>query len=267
VRSSPPRGFLLDLDGTLYTDNAPVPGGPEALAELRRQGISFRAVTNTTTRSRSGLVERLGGFGYDISAAEIITPILAARDLCRANGHHRVALYLPDAAREDLSGLEVVDANIPADPPDAVIVGDLGEEWNFGLMQEAFTLLLGGAALIALSHDRYYLKQNRLTLDAGPFVAALEFAAGRNATVVGKPSREFYQTALSSLGLPAGEVAMVGDDLWSDIEGGQKAGLRGWLVRTGKFREEKLRESGVQPERILGSIADLTSYLSRPTVA
>ena len=143
--------------------------------------------------------------------------------------------------------------------PDAVIVGDLGESWNFSLLQEAFTYLLGGAALIALSRDRYFLKQNRLTLDAGPFVAALEFASGQSAAVVGKPSPDFYLAALTGLGLSPGEVVMVGDDLWSDIEGAQKAGLQGWLVRTGKFREEKLQESGIRPDRVLESVASLVA--------
>lgn len=257
VPANSPRGFLLDLDGTLYTDAGAVAGGPEAIAALRQAGLPFRAVTNTTTRSRAGLVQRLGDFGYDIVGEEIVTPILAARALCLMRGHHRVVAYLPAAARQDLSGLEVREGGAGGDTPDAVIVGDLGESWKFSLLQEAFTHLLGGAVLIALSRDRYFLKQNVLTLDAGPFVAALEYASAQRATVVGKPSRDFYSAALSSLGLQPGQVAMVGDDLWSDIEGAQQAGLQGWLVRTGKFREEKLAESGVVPNRILESVRDV----------
>lgn len=252
-----PRGFLLDLDGTLYTDAGAVAGGPEAIAVLRQAGLPFRAVTNTTTRSRAGLVQRLGQFGYDIAGDEIVTPILAARALCIRRGHHRVAAYLPAAARQDLSGLEVWEGDAGGDPPDAVILGDLGEGWNFSLLQEAFTHLLSGAALIALSRDRYFLKQNVLTLDAGPFVAALEYASAQRATVVGKPSRDFYNAALTSLGLEPGEVAMVGDDLWSDIEGAQQAGLQGWLVRTGKSRAEKLAGSGIRPDRVLESVAEV----------
>lgn len=251
---SPPKGFLLDLDGTLYTDSGPVAGGPEAIAELRRRGIPFRAVSNTTTRSRAGLVRRLAEFGYDIRPEEIITPVLAARTLCRSRGHTRLVAYLPEAAREDLGGL---DGEVGTGTPDAVIVGDLGEGWNFRLMQEAFTHLLAGASLVALSRDRYFLKQNALTLDAGPFVAALEYASGQSAVVVGKPSLEFYSAALTSLGLGAAGVVMVGDDLWSDIDGAQKAGLAAWLVRTGKFREEKLRESGITPDRILGGVGEI----------
>jgi HAD superfamily hydrolase (TIGR01458 family) len=140
--------------------------------------------------------------------------------------------------------------------PEAVLLGDLAEGWTFELLQEAFEYIMSGAAAIALSRDRYWLKNERLTLDAGPFVAALEFATGKEFTVAGKPSSAFYAAALASLGLrPSRATAMVGDDLWSDVAGAQRAGLQGWLVQTGKFRESVLRESGIVPDRIIGSVA------------
>ena len=143
--------------------------------------------------------------------------------------------------------------------PDAVLVGDLGERWTYALMQEAFDYLMSGAGLIALSRDRYWLDAGRLALDAGPFVAGLEFAAGKSAVVAGKPSPAFYAAALAQpgAGYSRRPSAMVGDDLWSDVQGAQRAGLQGWLVRTGKYREAVLRESGIRPDRILDSIAAL----------
>ena len=136
-------------------------------------------------------------------------------------------------------------------------MGDLGRDWKFDLLQEAFTSILAGADLVALSRDRYFLKQGVLTLDAGPFVVALEHASGKTARVAGKPSRDFYQAAIARLGQPPERIAMVGDDLWSDVEGAQLAGLQGWLVRTGKFREETLGSSGIQPDRVLASVAQI----------
>ena len=142
---------------------------------------------------------------------------------------------------------------------DVVVLGDLGERWTFALLQEAFEQLMAGAALVALSRDRYFHQGDRLALDAGPFVAALEYASGTAATVAGKPSAGFFDAAVRSLGLAADRsVAMVGDDLWSDVEGAQRAGLQGWLVRTGKFREDVLEASGITPDRILTSVADLS---------
>lgn len=247
--------YLFDLAGTLIGDDAAIPGAPETLAALRRRGVPFRVVTNTTSRSRAMLVERLRGFGFDVAADELFTATLAAVQVVRAAGHRTVAPFVPSAALEDLAGVTPVQSG----RPDVVLVGDLGERWTYELLQEAFEYLAGGAALVALSRDRYWLREGRLVLDAGPFVAALEYATGRPATVAGKPSPAFYAAAVRSLGLEGreAEVVMVGDDLWSDVEGAQRAGLQGWAVRTGKFRDEILRESGVTPDRILAGVADL----------
>jgi phospholysine phosphohistidine inorganic pyrophosphate phosphatase len=256
-----PQAYLLDLDGTLYSGGAAIPGAPEAVARLREQGIPHRLVTNTTSRSRSMLVHRLRGYGFDVSADEVFTATLAGSALASAAGYQRVAPFISEPALEDMGELELVGgtSGLPArQPPHAVVLGDLGERWTYGLLQEAFEYLMAGADLIALSRDRYWLRDGQLALDAGPFVAGLEFASGKSALVVGKPSPAFYTAALRSLGVEASaSAAMVGDDLWSDVEGAQHAGLQGWLVRTGKYRESVLRDSGIHPDRILDSIAAL----------
>ena len=258
---SRPRGYLLDLDGTLYSGGAAIPGAVATLDRLRRQQIPVRLVTNTTSRSRAMLVERLRGYGFEVSTEDVFTATLAGSVLARTAGYRCVAPFVPEPALHDMAGLELAGgtSNHPRGcVPQAVMVGDLGERWNYALLQEAFEYIMAGAELIALSRDRYWLNQDRLALDAGPFVAALEFATGRSALVAGKPSPGFYAAALQSLEVePAGSVAMVGDDLWSDVEGAQRAGLQGWLVRTGKYRETALRESGILPDRILESVAEL----------
>jgi HAD superfamily hydrolase (TIGR01458 family) len=207
------------------------------------------------------LVQRLRGYGLDVSADEIFTATLAGAELAKAAGHQRIAPFVPEPALEDLNVLELgggTSGRPLRGHPDAVVVGDLGERWTYALLQEAFDYLMSGASLIALSRDRYWLRDHRLALDAGPFIAALEFATGKSAAIAGKPSPGFYAAALRSLSLdPGTPAAMVGDDLWSDIEGAQHAGLQGWLVRTGKYREEALRQSGITPDRVLDSIAAL----------
>jgi HAD superfamily hydrolase (TIGR01458 family) len=256
-----PLGYLLDLDGTLYSANEAIPGAIDALARLRRHGVPVRLVTNTTSRSRAMLVERLHWYGFEVTAGEVFTATLAGSVLARRAGYYNVAPFVPEPALEDLTDLVLAGgtSNLRIrTPPEAVIVGDLAQRWSYDLLQEAFEYVMAGADLIALSHDRYWLSQNRLVLDAGPFVAALEFATGKSATVAGKPSPLFFAAAVESLGgVPRGSVTMIGDDLWSDVEGAQKAGLRGWLVRTGKYRAAALEESGIRPDRILDSVAEL----------
>ena len=255
-----PRAYLLDLDGTLYSGDGAIPGAPEALARLRKQKIPHRLVTNTTSRSRAMLVQRLRDYGFDVSPEEVFTATLAGAEVIKEAGYRSVAPFVPEPALSDMQELELCGGTSghAAGRPEAVVVGDLGERWTYALLQEAFEYLMSGAALIALSRDRYWLHDGRLTLDAGAFVAGLEFTAGKDAVVAGKPSPAFYAAALRSLGLDApATAAMVGDDLWSDVQGAQRAGLQGWLVRTGKYRESVLRESGIKPDRILDSVAAL----------
>jgi HAD superfamily hydrolase (TIGR01458 family) len=258
--SDSPSAYLLDLDGTLYSGEAAIPGAVEALGRLRARGAPFGLVTNTTTRSRRMLVQRLAGYGFDVAAEEIVTATLAGVELVRAAGYGRVAPFVPAGALEDMAGLDLRGGTSgrPRGAADVVVLGDLGERWTFALLQEAFEQLMAGAALVALSRDRYFRQGERLALDAGPFVAALEYAAGASAAVAGKPSAAFFGAAARSVGFaPERDVAMVGDDLWSDVEGAQRAGLQGWLVRTGKFRDDALRTAGITPDRILSSVAEL----------
>jgi len=250
------HAFLLDLDGTLYGESGPIPGASQALAELRRRRVPFRCVTNTTRRSRRLLSERLAGYGFDIRSEEIITAVMAAVAQLRARGIRRVAPYVVEVTLEDLA-----EFDLASEQPEVVLVGDLGEGWDFATLDRAFHQLMGGAELIALQRDRYWQKGDALALDAGPFVAALECATGQSATVTGKPSALFYRAAPESLradGVESAEgVVMVGDDLWGDIQGAHGAGVEAWLVRTGKFREGTYAASGIVADLVIGSVAEL----------
>lgn len=142
-----------------------------------------------------------------------------------------------------------------------VVIGDLGEAWDFRGLNRAFRLLHHNSdtQLIALGMTRYWQSPNGLSLDVAPFVAALEHATGRRAIVLGKPAAAFFHTAAAQLGLPAASVMMIGDDIHADVAGAQAAGLHGALVKTGKFRDADLR-TGVTPDVILDSVADLPGW-------
>ena len=254
------RAFLLDLDGTCYGEGGAIPGAVAAIATLRRRGVPLRFVTNTTRRSRRLLAERLAGYGFTVRPEEIVTTVMAAVALLRAKGVQRVAMFVAQETLEDLAGFDLA-----SERPEVVLVGDLGGAWTFDRLNQAFRHLMDGAELICLQRDRYWQQGDGLALDAGPFVAALEYATGKTATVTGKPTKAFYDAALASLGAdgvtgPEG-VVMVGDDLWGDIEGAQGAGLEAWLVRTGKFREEVYARSGIVADRVIESVAELPGLL------
>ncbi len=254
------RAVLFDLDGTLYEDGVALPGAVAAVAELRRRGLVVGFVTNTTSRPRRALAERLERIGIPAEARQISSALVAGAAHLAARGLTRIAPLVPEPALEDLAAFTVDDER-----PEAVVVGDLERGWTFDALNRAFRQLMGGAELIALSKDRYWKKPEGLALDCGVFVAALEYATGKQAALCGKPSSEFYRAALAMLGPGFArrphEVLMVGDDLWGDVDGAQRAGLKACLVRTGKFRAEVLASSGVTPGALLPSVAELPAWL------
>ena len=253
------RALLVDLDGVLYVEDDPVPGAVEAIAALRAAGVGLRFVTNTTQRSRRHTLAKLDRLGFGVASDELVTPAVLAVEHCRAHGLRRVSLLMDDEVKADLEGLTET-----ADAVDAVIVGDLGERFDYAVLNAAFRHLLAGGHLVALQRNRYWRRADGMSLDVGPFVAALEYAAGVEATVVGKPARAFFALALAQLGAEPAEAAMVGDDIESDVVGALHAGLRGVLVRTGKFREEALRAAELEPTAVVDSIADVPALLGLP---
>jgi phospholysine phosphohistidine inorganic pyrophosphate phosphatase len=246
------EALLLDLSGVIYVQDEAVPGAAEALTELRERGLPLRLVTNTTMRPRRAILERLDRLGIDADPSELLTPATLARRRCEEAGYNSVALVVLDELREDLEGLEQ-----RGDRADAVVIGDLGDAWDYEVLNRAFRQLIDGAELIALQRNRYWETADGISLDAGPFVAALEYAIGRRAEVVGKPSPAFFELALADLGVGADRAAMVGDDVEADVGGALEAGIAGILVRTGKYREADVRASGIEPTATVDSIADV----------
>jgi len=249
---------LLDIDGVLHVGDEPIEGAIEALAELRRLSTGVRLVTNTTSKSRGQIVEQLGRLGFEVSRDDVLTPAALAVRYCRERGYGPVRLLVAPALLEDLEGLAELSGGGPVD---AIVLGDLGAGFTAEVLNDAFRLLMDGAELVALQHNRYWRRADGLALDVGAYSAALEYASGREAVVVGKPAREFFTAALSELGSGPENTMMVGDDVEADVGGAMDAGLRGVLVRTCKFRQDALESSGVRPSQILDSIADVPRLL------
>lgn len=251
------KAMLLDLEGVLYDGDRPIAGATAAVARLRDMGLDLRYLTNTTTRSRAGVAERLAELGLNVGPEALFTPLAAARRLLAGWQAQRIRLAAPEAAAADFGGLELTDSG----PVDAVVVGDLYKGFDWDLLNELFVLLRGGARLIALHKNRYCRRGDGIGLDVGPFVAALEYAANTHAVVVGKPSPDFFQLALDDMGVTAGDCMMVGDDIDADIGGAQGAGLKAVQVRTGKFTEADLEHPSVRPDFRIDSIAALPDLI------
>ena len=251
-----PVGVVLDLDGTVYGARGLVPGASAAIAVLRAADIPLCFATNTTRRPRRAIVEHLRALGIEVRPEEVLTAPVAAVSLLRARRVRTLSLHVSATTEVEFS-----EFGRDAEAPDAVVVGDLGDGWSFARLNRAFRQLMAGADLVALQKNRYWrTDDDGLTLDAGPFVAALEYGSGREALVVGKPADRFFGAACEVLGLPRSQVVMVGDDVESDVGGAIRAGLRGVLVRTGKFRPADLAH-GVEPHGVIDSVADLPTWI------
>jgi HAD superfamily hydrolase (TIGR01458 family) len=251
-----PPAVLVDIDGVLYVGDQPIAGAVAALEQLRGLSGGLRLLTNTTSKSRRQIVEHLHELGFGVAPDEVLTPAALAVRYCRERGYSSVRLLVGEALRDDLSELSDVRSGRPVD---AVILGDLGADFTPEILNEAFRLLIDGAVLVALQHNRYWRRQDGLVLDVGAYSAALEYATSREAVVVGKPAPAFFAAALADLNAQPDRAVMIGDDIEADVGGAIAAGLRGILVRTGKYREDTLETSAVIPTEIVNSIADVPS--------
>lgn len=254
------RGILFDLDGVLYNAEEPIAGAAEAVGWAQAKGIPHLFVTNTTSRGRAALVEKLARFGVRTDQSRILTPCVAAAGWLTARKDGLTALFVDRRAQGEFEGLPCLPEELESGAH-YVVIGDLGDAWDFPTLNRAFRLLHSDpeTVLIALGMTRFYQAADGLRLDVAPFIAALEHAAGRKALVFGKPAAPFFSAAVDMLGLPAREIIMIGDSIETDIAGAQQSGLHGVLVRTGKFRESDLG-GDVRPDAVLDSIRDLPSW-------
>jgi HAD superfamily hydrolase (TIGR01458 family) len=250
------RGILFDLDGVLYVGSTAIEGAIEAINKIRQRGYRCRFITNTSTLSAASLHEKLTGLGFDIAEREIISAPKAALIYLQQFDDPVCHLLLADDVKQDFRHLRQSDSQA-----DFVIIGDIGEDWSYERLNQVFNLLISGAELIAIHKNRFWQTERGLQLDIGAFVSGLEYASRKQATIIGKPSPDFFEAALSELDLPPEQAAIVGDDIDSDIGGGQRAGLTGILVKTGKYRQDYVDNSPVVPGLIIPSIAELPDLL------
>jgi HAD superfamily hydrolase (TIGR01458 family) len=280
------RALLLDLDGVIVVAGAAVPGSVGAVAELERRGVPYRIVTNTSLVSRATLSQYAARLGSDIPPERFQSALSASADFAARTfpGEPLYVLTSPDG-RTEFAGQHLLtneEAGEPGARAAAVIVGDSPEELTHANMNRAFRLVRNGARLIGMHRNAWWLTPDGPTLDSGAYVTGLEFATGVRARIIGKPAPAFFSIAVDALradGSSAGgrvrrsDIAMVGDDLRSDVLAGQRAGLRGVFVLTGKHGLDDLARSrdsgqdgrrgrgGRQPDAIAPSLAEVVAAL------
>ncbi len=254
------RAAFIDLDGVIYEGDQAVAGAAASVAWFREAGVPHLFLTNTTSRPRSALVEKLAGLGVETDPDHVFTPPAAATGWLADHAPGPTALFVPEATAAEFGDTPRLDPGAESGAT-AVVLGDLGPGWDFATLNRAFRLLMAEPqpALVALGMTRYWRAADGLRLDVAPFVKALEHASGARAVVLGKPAPAFFQAGLARLGCEPPETVLIGDDIVGDVQGAQRAGLRGVLVRTGKFRESDLAGE-IRPDAVLASIAEFPAW-------
>jgi HAD superfamily hydrolase (TIGR01458 family) len=251
--------ILLDVDGVLHVSGEPIPGAADAVTELKRKGHLLRFVSNNSTRPRSQLADELRGMGFSVEDSELqTTPGTAARELAGK----RVLALVMESVVADLDALELV-----GNDAEAVLLGGCDETlepnqvFSYMNLARAFAEIQAGAAFYCLHKNKWWQTSRGPLLDAGAFVAGLEYATGVEATVLGKPSPSYFAAALDALDAEPDRTWLVTDDAEEDVPAARLFGMRTVLVRTGKFRPETLEQSKTPPDIVVSSLAQFPALL------
>ena len=252
------EGLLLDIDGVLAVSWEALPGAVDALRALRDEGIPFRLITNTTTKTRSDLASTLRDAGFDVKDDEVVTAVVATAQHLREVHPGAGVFVLSDGdAIADLDGVHLVGV----DEADVIVIGGACDDFTYATMNRIFRRLMNGAVLVGMHRNLFWKTSEGWELDGGAYIAGLEEAAETRATICGKPERTYFRSALAMLGVDASRVGMVGDDIVNDVLGAQAAGLTGILVRTGKYRDGDEERHDGRPDHVLASFAELPSFV------
>jgi len=251
------KGILLDLEGVIYEGSRLIDGSIETINKLLAHGFKIKYLTNTTTTSRRLVFEKLIQFKLPLIEPDIFSPAIAANIFLKKKNISRISLFTNQSLQEDFADFVIDDLR-----PEAIILGDLYKEFSWEKLNKAFQIILeANPLIIALHKNRYCKRENKLGLDLGPFVAALEYATSKKSVLIGKPEKNFFNLAIEDIKLKNEEVLMIGDDIIADIGGAKNILLKTIQVKTGKFQKKDETNLYLQPDYRIDSISRLTYTL------
>ncbi|NLR90410.1 TIGR01458 family HAD-type hydrolase [Flammeovirga agarivorans] len=251
------QGILCDLDGVLYNDSQLIDGVIESINTLKNRGYKFLFVTNTSGVTSDELFVRLTNMGIPVSSDEILSPPLAALNYVKEKKYNTVEVLGGHSIKE----LFYKDLKKDIDNPEAIIVGDIGKNWDYQLMNSLFNKILNGSDIIGLHKGKFWKSSDGLRIDIGAFIKGLEFATSKESICIGKPQKEFYESAIKKINISPNNLLMIGDDIIGDIQGAKEANLTAIQVKTGKYREELTKNAIIQPDIIVNDFNELKDLL------
>jgi len=246
--------ILIDFDGVIRLNQKPATDADKFLKFLSQNNIPSYIISNSTLKTGKGITQ----FLIDNNLPSEIRAMTAADATLHyvKEYYKKVSVYCVDEIKQ-LFNNYIDDEN-----PEAVIIGDNGEDWDFKMMNEIFNKVYSGAEFVAMHKNKFWYPEGKLSLDAGAFINAIEYASGKEAILIGKPSPIYFQSALDLLGFPKGsDFIMIGDDVDSDIAGAQQAGGKGILIYTGKTKYPLDDETKIKPDFEAQNLKEVTEIL------
>ncbi len=254
------KKFLIDIDGVLYHGDRIIKGADGAIKYLEENKFDYVFVTNTTRIPKQKLIEKLKTFGFKVNERRLLTPLSATIDYIKSKKENAMCyLIAPDESDADFKGTGLIITR-KEEPVDFVVLG-YDYRTNFKMLNSSFRLIMDGAELVAMHEDKVFPGKPKQNIGLGAFVRSLEYSTNKKATIIGKPSKNFFEQGMKKISAGAKETAMVGDSLTGDIIGAKNAGLIAIMVKTGNFNEKELNESKIKPDYLIDSIKDLPDLL------
>lgn len=256
-----PKGFLIDMDGVIYSGNDLIPGADKFIAELTRRDVPFLFLTNNSQRTPRDVVNKLAGLGIETQESHVFTSAMATGWFLARQKPHGTAYVLGEGGL--LASLHDNGLSLVSQDPDFVVVGE-GRNFTLEMVNNAVDMILNGAKLVATNLDPSPKKKGWNNLGIKAVIAMIEEATGIQAFSVGKPSPVMMRVARKKLGLETAETTMIGDTMTTDILGGLQVGYRTILTLSGVSKKSDLKNYAFYPDLVVENAGevDLDAWLA-----
>jgi len=250
------KPILIDLDGVLKLGNSPAPDTKEFLFFISDNKIPACILSNSTLRTGEQVIEFFASLGIELSIPAI-TAFDATLSFVKKN-FKKIQVYCRDYLIHHFEGI------INNENPEAIVIGDIEDKWNYQIVNNIFKKVFAGADLVAMHKNKYWNPQGELLIDAGAFITGIEFATGKEAILIGKPSPLYFTAALKTINAKTDEgFYMIGDDIENDIKAAQDIGGKGILIYTGKTKYPLEQNIHIKPDFEVNSLKEVIKILKK----